>query len=743
MKHAKVALSACIALFTGVFFAMAGASGCGNSGESGGSTGGGAGSGSGGSGGGSGGSAADGGGISGSGGAILPDSGGPNECGNNDPNCTVSSIGPTGNPPKGFPLPSDDPAPDNVEADGVTRDPNGYLTLDASKAQFDFLWVANDLNYSTGLVSKIRTTAFPVAPFYREVARYVTVTCMSDPDHGGNEGIVLGQPPAAGLCADGISGCCARAEVVPGANGGHQPVQVFNNRPSRTAVDLNGDVWVANRAHSNATGQSSVTKIANSLKDCIDRNGNGSIETSSDANNDGIITTDCDDNNLPDNGATVCVNGQSHEFFGLDDECVLFTTNTGDTVGRFGRPLALGPGLGQARAYGPSDAWAGTYNDGVFYRIQGKTGAIIATVPLQMVNSVPPIPYGAAVDQFGILWAPNGGQSGMYYFDTNNPANQGYVEFPGGSFYGIAIDGYTEPDPNTGDPVLVQQIWLGEVGGSGAFRYRPKRDGTFAGLGQGTWAHVTFEGGPTRGRGLGVDNRTPMSFVWVALDGYPSWTGHIGRIPFDVADGTSSLPAAGNIFDTTQGMTTGAGVAFDGDIWGINQDSSSAVHFKVDAQGNMTGGPDVVPLDDKPNAPENFCGQPNCKPHPYTYSDFTGFGLRNFTNPHGYYAWSESGKCDPGKTKYLKVEWDADTPPGTSITMTARSSDDLSTLSDATWTGEYDKSPADLAVAPGPLDPNPTSHIEVLFELTTQNDTSPKLKSFKIVYTCDGDVVPK
>lgn len=730
-----------ISLTTGVALCVAIASGCGSSGSGGGANNTGGGSASGGTSG-SGGASGFGGTGIGGGGGFDPDSG-TNPCGNNDPTCEASSIGPTGDPPTEFPLPSDDPPPDNVEADGVTRDPDGYIILDSSKAQFDFLWIANDLNYGVGTVSKIRTTAFPTDPKYREVARYVTVTCRSDPTNGSNEGVVLGTAPPAPLCADGIHGCCARAEAIPGANGGHQPVQVIGNRPSRTAVDINGDVWVGNRGHG---AQSSATKIANSTKDCIDRNNNSVIDTSADVNNDGIITTDCDENNLPDDVNTVCVGSNAHEFYGLDDECILFTTNTGTTTNLLGRPLALGPGQQQARIYGASDAWAGTWQDGVFYRIHGSTGAIISTVQMQTQNGVAPNPYGAAIDKYGILWAPNASTKNLFYFDTKNPSNQGMVTFPdavGGGFYGIAIDGYSETDPNTGNSVDVQQVWLGDVGGTGAFRYRPVRDGTFASLASGTWAYATFEGGPTRGRGLGVDNRSPTSFVWVALDGYPSWTGHIGRIPFDIPDGTTTLLASDHAWNTTQGMTTGAGVAFDGDIWGINQDSSSAVHFSVDDQGNVVGGPDIVPLDDKAAAPENFCGQGNCKPHPYTYSDFTGFGLRNFTNPQGYYAWRQEGHCESGKTRFLKVEWDAFTPPGTAITLSVRTADTEAVLENAPWVGTWDASPAMLDSSPGPLDPNPTNFIEVLFELTTQNDDTPKLKSFQIIAVCEPDVVPK
>jgi hypothetical protein len=93
------------------------------------------------------------------------------------------------------------------------------------------------------------------------------------------------------------------------------------------------------------------------MSDCRDRNGNGKIDTSRDLDGNGIITTDCNHNNIPDdlldvtstvpspnpNNVGPCVAGEMQEFFGLDDECVLFTTNTG-APGGTGRPLTLGPG---------------------------------------------------------------------------------------------------------------------------------------------------------------------------------------------------------------------------------------------------------------------------------------------------------------------------------------------------------------------------------------------------------------
>ncbi|MDQ1347715.1 MAG: hypothetical protein QG573_1088, partial [Acidobacteriota bacterium] len=170
--------------------------------------------------------------------------------------------------PKGSPFPIDPKQDPNViDANGVRLDPNGDLVLDSAMSTSNYLWIANtwdaggaalcgweaqspDLARCRGSVSKIDATAM------REVARYFTTVCTT---HGG---------PTA--CSD-VNGL---------------PIQrLHRHTPSRTAVDFNFDVWVANRSVHG--GQPSATKIANDPKDCIDRNKNGKIDTSKDQNGDG------------------------------------------------------------------------------------------------------------------------------------------------------------------------------------------------------------------------------------------------------------------------------------------------------------------------------------------------------------------------------------------------------------------------------------------------------------------------
>ncbi|HEX8951009.1 MAG TPA: hypothetical protein VF945_04150, partial [Polyangia bacterium] len=427
----------------------------------------------------------------GSGGGAGGD-GGLNACGNNDPSCMTQCLGPTCMPPNMFPLPSDMPPDPNVGADGVGRDPNGWIVLNQGNASFNYLWIADDQAYFVGMVSKIDTrkatgAGGAVNQNYREVARYLTVTCESNEaaswtDHSG---YLIGgggaNPTQMGTC-NGTNGCCARTAT--GTT--RTPVQLYHNRPSRTAVDFNGDAWVANRAHDSYGSvdpadagihhQSSATKIANKNNsindtDCIDRNHNGKIDTSYDANGDGIINTDCNGDGVPDSLSNVtaakpCIGGTLQEFFGLDDECVLFTTNTG-AEGGTGRPLALGPGGGPIDTFGPSDAWAGRFTDGVFYRIDGTTGLVKAMLPLT-VGGVAARPYGAAIDQAGILWAPNVENQTLYYADTNNRTSIGKIAPPTAvagatGFYGIAIDGFKTPITPGGAPQLMQDIWIATI----------------------------------------------------------------------------------------------------------------------------------------------------------------------------------------------------------------------------------------------------------------------------------------
>jgi hypothetical protein len=635
--------------------------------------------------------------------------GGP--CGDGDPGCQIRRFGAGAD--GGLPL-STDPRPDPRESDqGLAHDPDGSLVLSSVHAESNSLWLANTDDWGVGSVSRVS------AHEVKEVARYFTVTCWSNP--GGGHG-----------ACDGATGCCARDDFdaferrqAGQGSGPRQAVQLAGNAPSRTAVDTDGDVWVANRAFG---GQSSVTKIASEPARCVERNGAAGTQTSRDVNGDGVIDTDCNRDGVPDDLAGVrarpCLNGKPQEFYGLDDECVLFTTNV-NARDKWGRPLALGQSSVDA---GPSDAWAGTYQDGRFFRIDGATGLTREEAKVPRA----PAPYGAAVDAQGIVWVTNLG-GGLQYFDGAHPQSAAEVRAPTGflvSGYGIAID-------------RDQNVWTGGWMSGNAHRYTPDRSGGGEKLGQGWWTLVTDPGASSgargSGRGIAADARAPDRwFVWMARD--RGWVSRIdgSAIPQphggdQVVDGTG-MPAV-----RVAGSTTiGAGVDADQNVWGVSLSGSVATRIRVDPSGQMSP-PDLSGGADGQGCPSGkgdrcsllLTGVPT-QPDPYTYSDFTGFGHRNFTAPRGRWTWLQKG-CDGAQTEWRRIAWDADLPAGTSVSARARSGP--TPVPDGSWGGWtklFTMSPADLKI----LAPNPARYLQLELQLATQNGASPRVKSIEISWEC-------
>ncbi|MBU1535407.1 hypothetical protein KKF84_08800, partial [Myxococcota bacterium] len=397
----------------------------------------------------------------------LIDEGVLNACGNCSSQCRDTAIG-----LEPFPLEFEDP---NVDTEGTGLDENGDVVLMEEQNNFAFLWTANTEDMGRGTVSKVDTKRVA------EVGRYFSVTCF------GRATPYLQD----GTCLD-INGL---------------PIQLYTNNPSRTAVDFNFDMWVANRAFS---GQASVTKIAAKKENCIDRNGDGIINTSEDLDGDGHINTDCDSDGIPDDIHTLCTNGlPSPEFYGLDDECVLLTTNYAAT-NQLGRSVCLDKG---SQDIGASNVWVGTYSpsagnaqsatNNVYYQLDGMTGQFISYVVLP--DNI--FPYGCAVDQDGMLWISAWGWT--TFIDTVDPnhyvgpAMQVPAHYPSrDQMYGITIDNSNN-------------VWFGGWGSGDIFRYRPLRTAYgspnyYTDLASGAWTRIDYTA-PTAG--IAADIR---GYIWAA-----------------------------------------------------------------------------------------------------------------------------------------------------------------------------------------------------------------------------------
>ena len=633
--------------------------------------------------------------------------GDPDICGdpNADPACQDIPFGPPNNP---FPL-QGDPQKNPLEKDsGVNRDPNGWLGLDSSHTAFNYVWIANDQQNTT---SKIDSKTV------RELARYPTTTCFS---------LKTG---SIAQC-DGTNGCCSiddwsryQARKNKQQQPPHQAVQTTSNSPSRTSVDFNGDLFISNRAFG---GQSSVTKIANETANCIDRNHNGKIDTSSDTNGDGWIEIDCNGDGEDDDIVSVkgkpCSNGMKQEYYGVDDECVVWTSNT-FVNSATGRPLGLGPG---AVDTGSSDAWAGSYDLGIFVRIDGKTG--LDKDDTKVGNN----PYGLAVDATGIAWAgPLGGPT-LCYFDTNKPSNTSCARQPNGfgvEGYGITLD-------------RDQNVWIG----SGVMRYTPDRSNGFNNLGNGFWMKVAGE----YGIGIAADSRNKNDYFVFSCNGSAVLVIPASTIPIPGKKGQAlaDFQVQPNGWQTINMPCYGVGVDSDQNVWGV--DSSTSTRALVDAMG-------VVKQPTVNGQPQgnNKCPAGDSCPNAgaYTYSDFTGFGLRTFTRPSGTYSIVVPGCLDqngvPANTEWDTVTWDADVPPNTSLVAHARTAN-VSNLGDASWGAamwsmDSPTSPlnllnnltpnAEAGVAPqGALN---DGYLQIEFILNTiDQKATPKLKSFHVGWKC-------
>jgi streptogramin lyase len=175
--------------------------------------------------------------------------------------------------------------------------------------------------------------------------------------------------------------------------------------PSRTTVDLSGNVWAGNRAEGTNNLGSVVHIGAIESNQCVDRNNNGTIETS---NGLGNRLNWLNTGSIDDNGGTRTAS----------DECVLHYVRTSGTAPR---TLAVDSS---------NDLWVGGGYDGLkrrFNRIDGLTAQITRTIDMEnpadtglpAALSVPG--YGGLIDKNCMLWSSGDGTNTLLRIDTRLP----------------------------------------------------------------------------------------------------------------------------------------------------------------------------------------------------------------------------------------------------------------------------------------------------------------------------------
>ena len=471
--------------------------------------------------------------------------------------------------------------PTSAGSSGVKADATGGITIDSSAAptaSSSILWVANS---QEGTVSKIDTRTLA------ELARYRT-----------------GPGP--------------------------------NPDPSRTTVGLDGDVVIANR------GGGSATRIAADLSRCLDKNGNGTIETST---------------------------GKTDVKAWGQDECVLWNTTFPATS--YPRAAAF-DARRHAVGYGSATVWIGLHSQYEMRQLDANTGAELANV-----NVSPVMPYGAAIDKDGNVWA-RGGK--LVKIDRNHQVTF-YDESSCG--YGLAID------PQG-------RIWTSGAGCVARFTPATAQ-----------WETLSIPGSSFL-RGLAID---AAGSVWIADTNVG-----VHQVDANTLMLTHSIPIAG------YSGIIGVAIDFDGKPWAIGQATSTA--YKID--------------------PATYQFQTvSTGMGPYTYSDMTGFQLRNASGERaGIYRHLFPG-CG-ADTSFATLSYSATRPAGAALRFRARTAADQASLAAAPWvelgSDPGTTSPIDLKASLGAAATAAMLEVEVL--LTSADPVNvPTLKSLSVAMSCQPGIL--
>ncbi len=324
--------------------------------------------------------------------------------------------------------------------------------------------------------------------------------------------------------ANSAEGTVSKIDTRTGVEAGRYRVAPGESDPSRTSVNLFGDVAVADRA-------GGITKIAAKVDRCDPMlNGQPGLQTSS-------------------GPADVRAFG--------DDDCVLWRTplpgGDGPELHSAGpRPVAWEPALGADQC--PADlarVWVGWFDypqqTGHVARLNGKTGTIEDEVQIPNWGIHKAGPYGGAVNRDGDLWVLGWNTGPLVRIDHASLAIE-RKEIPpppsGAKFYvyGIAVD-------RNGDP------WL--AGEQTVYHHDVLAD---------TWHHIDIPEGRMRGLQIDLTGR-----AFIALN-KPAGLVVVDTMTRTLLNPNVALPGAL--------LPVGVSIDIDGRAWVVDRDANMA--FTVD-----------------------------------------------------------------------------------------------------------------------------------------------------------------
>ncbi len=363
----------------------------------------------------------------------------------------------------------------------------------------------------------------------------------------------------------------------------------LGRNPSRTTVDLSGNVWVANRDASGVSGgeeKGSVTRVgliiggtrADSAgradpagqyfrppyqySTCVDRDGDYLIKTSRELGN--ILPWTNVDGADTHGGVSTAA-----------DECITIFTRV------------AGVGTRTVAVDGYNDLWVGGHDNKEHEKISGVTGRPVPGTRFNLGCGG----YGGLIDSRGVLWSADRA-NGLLRFDTRTMTGACLDTSHGD--YGLGVN------PRTGE------IWHSFYSGGKAVRLAS--DGSLL---------TSHDHGGSNAQGVVVDG---AGYVWVAHS-LVNGTRTVGRLR---SDGTH----IGNVELPGGDGPTGVAVDVNGKIWVTNINSNNVM--RIDPFAGPVGEAGV------PVGAVDLTVDLGSGASPYNYSDMTGFVAAEQPRPGGW-----------------------------------------------------------------------------------------------------------
>lgn len=400
----------------------------------------------------------------------------------------------------------------------------------------------------------------------------------------------------------------------------------------------------------------------------------GAQERCVDRDANGVIETSAD----LDGDGSIALDEDLGEFAGPPDECLLWTVAVG---GENAIARALAIGLSDTSGE-PGDVWVGLYTEQLALVLSQDRGAQIASIPLGLG------PYGAVTAPDGRVWFTSG-PGGATFLVAVDPETFDVTRVPlpeNVVTYGISVDGLGR--------VLVAGEWGRRWRGVAA--YDPVTD---------RWAQSgALPASQNRYSVRGI--AASADAIWIA-----------GRTPreeaalYELAVADLSLTEVHVVPRADE--LVGVGVAFDGHVWGIAKGSGRA--YRLDrATGDITGFP---------------VGQT-----PYTYSDFTGYGLNGLLGASGQHRVVLEG-C--GNAVWTGLSLDASLPDDARVRLSVRAADTREALDRAELIGPFEPPSPSLSSPPGPVPTGRFLEVSIRMSSTTPG-VVPRIFGLTAFGRCDG-----